>query len=218
MSYDNLSSVSQNVLKFYQQLTGDARRIPVIFDDFHFCRSRDIGLDMTENRIFTLCRMITWVVFLRIFQNRSSSLLMKKPLPRGYAGGRKGTRFLRPRGTIPLKGPTPRELRGMEMGPRASSAWRCVRRLCGMNKFTTNPSFGWDVNKTEVSWWEIAIQCNSSLWVLCSWWVIHRRPVALAKLSVPTHHLSLFRVPWRLNFCCPLAYPSPVFNLHIDLL
>jgi hypothetical protein len=30
--------------------------------------------------------------------------------------------------------------------------------------------------------------------------VVHKRPVALAKLSVPTHHLSLFRVPWRLNF------------------
>jgi hypothetical protein len=27
MSYDNLSSVSQNVLKFYQQLTGEERRI-----------------------------------------------------------------------------------------------------------------------------------------------------------------------------------------------
>jgi hypothetical protein len=26
MSYDNLSSVSQNVLKFYQQLTGEERR------------------------------------------------------------------------------------------------------------------------------------------------------------------------------------------------
>jgi hypothetical protein len=49
--YDNLSSVSQNVLKFYQQLTGEERRIPFIFDDFHFCRSRVIGLDMTENRI-----------------------------------------------------------------------------------------------------------------------------------------------------------------------
>jgi hypothetical protein len=59
MSYDNLSSVSQNVLKFYQQLTSEERRIPLIFDDFHFCRSRVIGLDMTENRIFTLCRMIT---------------------------------------------------------------------------------------------------------------------------------------------------------------
>jgi hypothetical protein len=59
MSYDNLSSVSQNVLKFYQQLTGEERRIPLIFDDFHFCRSRVIVLDMTENRILTLCRMIT---------------------------------------------------------------------------------------------------------------------------------------------------------------
>jgi hypothetical protein len=30
-----------------------------MFDDFHFYRSRVIGLDMTENRMFTLCRMIT---------------------------------------------------------------------------------------------------------------------------------------------------------------
>jgi hypothetical protein len=51
-----LSSVSQNVLKFYQQLTGEEKRIPFIFDDFHFCRSRVIGFDMTENRIFTLCK------------------------------------------------------------------------------------------------------------------------------------------------------------------
>jgi hypothetical protein len=51
MSNDNLSSVSQNVLKFHQQLTGEERRIPFIFDDFLFCRSRVIGLDMTENRI-----------------------------------------------------------------------------------------------------------------------------------------------------------------------
>jgi hypothetical protein len=58
MSYDNLSNVSQNVLKFYQQLIGE-ERIPFILDDFHFCRSRVIGLGMTENRIFTLCRMIT---------------------------------------------------------------------------------------------------------------------------------------------------------------
>jgi hypothetical protein len=58
MSYDNLSSVPQNVLKFCQQLTVKERRIPFIFADFHFCRSRVIGLDMTENIIFTLCRMI----------------------------------------------------------------------------------------------------------------------------------------------------------------
>jgi hypothetical protein len=45
MSYDNLSSVSQNVLKFYQQLTGEERRIPVIVDDFHCCRSRVIELE-----------------------------------------------------------------------------------------------------------------------------------------------------------------------------
>ena len=44
MSYDNLSNVSQNVLKFYQQLTGEERRIPFIFDDFLFCHSRAITL------------------------------------------------------------------------------------------------------------------------------------------------------------------------------
>ena len=78
MSYDNLSSVSQNVLKFYQQLTSEERRIPFLFDDFHFCRSRVVGLVMTENRIFTLCRMITWVVFLRMFWNFISSLPVKR--------------------------------------------------------------------------------------------------------------------------------------------
>jgi hypothetical protein len=79
MSYDNLSSVSQNVLKFYHQLTSEERRIPFIFEDFHFCHSRVIGLDMTENRIFTLCHMITWVVFLRMLWNFISSL----PVNRG---------------------------------------------------------------------------------------------------------------------------------------
>ena len=59
MSYDNLSNISQNVLPFYQQLTGEERGIPFIFDDFHLCRSRVIGLDIMENRIFALCRMIT---------------------------------------------------------------------------------------------------------------------------------------------------------------
>jgi hypothetical protein len=41
MSYDNLSSVSQNGLKFYEQLTGEERRIPFIFDDFHFIKSNN---------------------------------------------------------------------------------------------------------------------------------------------------------------------------------
>jgi hypothetical protein len=36
-------------LKFYQQLTGEERRIPFIFDVFHFCRSRVIGLDSHIN-------------------------------------------------------------------------------------------------------------------------------------------------------------------------
>jgi hypothetical protein len=44
---------------------GEERRILFIFDDFHFCRSRVIEPDITENRIFTLCRMITLVVFIR---------------------------------------------------------------------------------------------------------------------------------------------------------
>jgi hypothetical protein len=78
MSYDNLTNVSQNVLKFYQQLTGEERRIPFIFDNFHFCRSRVIELDMTENWIFTLCRMITWLMFLRMFWNFISSLPVKR--------------------------------------------------------------------------------------------------------------------------------------------
>ena len=33
MSYDNLSSVFQNVLKFYQQITGKERRVPFIFGE-----------------------------------------------------------------------------------------------------------------------------------------------------------------------------------------
>jgi hypothetical protein len=36
LSYDILSSIFQNVLKFYQQLTSEERMIPFIFDDFHF--------------------------------------------------------------------------------------------------------------------------------------------------------------------------------------
>jgi hypothetical protein len=55
--------------------TEEERRIPFIF---HFCLCRVIGLDMTENRIFTLCRMITWVVFLRMFWNFISSLPVKR--------------------------------------------------------------------------------------------------------------------------------------------
>ena len=39
MSYDNLSSVSQNVLKFYQQLTGEEREGP-----FHFCSKQSVML------------------------------------------------------------------------------------------------------------------------------------------------------------------------------
>jgi hypothetical protein len=66
------------ILKFYQLFTGEERRIPFFFDDFHFCRSRVIGLDMTKNRIFTLCHMITWVAFLRMFWNFITSLPVKR--------------------------------------------------------------------------------------------------------------------------------------------
>ena len=78
MSYDNLSCVSWKLLKFYQLFTGEERRITFIFVDFHFCCSGVIGLDLTENRIVTLCRMITWVVFLRMFWNFISSLPVKR--------------------------------------------------------------------------------------------------------------------------------------------
>jgi hypothetical protein len=52
-------------------------------DPFHFWRFsllpfQSYWLDMTENRIFTLCHMITWVVFLRMFWNFISSLLVKR--------------------------------------------------------------------------------------------------------------------------------------------
>jgi hypothetical protein len=36
MSYDNLSSVSQNILKFYQQLTGKERRFLSFLTIFTF--------------------------------------------------------------------------------------------------------------------------------------------------------------------------------------
>jgi hypothetical protein len=57
---------------------GKSSKMKGIFVDFHFCHSRVIGLDMTENRIFTLCRMITWVLFLRMFWNFISSLPVKR--------------------------------------------------------------------------------------------------------------------------------------------
>jgi hypothetical protein len=49
MLYDNLSSFSQNVLKFYQQLTREERRIPFIFDNFHFiiCQFIHLKLNFT---------------------------------------------------------------------------------------------------------------------------------------------------------------------------
>jgi hypothetical protein len=69
---------AETIFKKTLSFTGEERRIPFIFDDFHFCHSRVIELDMMENRIFTLCRMITWVVFLRMFWNFTSSLSVKR--------------------------------------------------------------------------------------------------------------------------------------------
>jgi hypothetical protein len=51
---------------------------PFLFWRFSLLPFQSIGLDMTENRIFTLCRMITWVVFLRMFWNFISSLPVKR--------------------------------------------------------------------------------------------------------------------------------------------
>ena len=54
--------------------------------------------------------------------NCNGSLDIGKKISRGCAGDRIGTRFLRPRCTSTIKGSTAREPRGIEMGPRASSA------------------------------------------------------------------------------------------------
>jgi hypothetical protein len=63
---------------FYYQVNDTGSWEPLVFDCFHFCHSTVIGLDITDNRIFTLCRMITWVVFLRMFWNFISSLPVKR--------------------------------------------------------------------------------------------------------------------------------------------
>jgi hypothetical protein len=49
MSYDNWSSVSQNVLKFYHQLTSEERRIPFIFDDFHRSEEHTSEVKIVKN-------------------------------------------------------------------------------------------------------------------------------------------------------------------------
>jgi hypothetical protein len=66
------------LIKFQNILRNTTQVIIRHSDDFHFCCSRVIGLDMTENKIFTLCRMITWVVILRMFWNFISSLPVKR--------------------------------------------------------------------------------------------------------------------------------------------
>jgi hypothetical protein len=48
MSYDNLSTVSQNVLKFYQQLTGDERRDPPLFTSKQLIKFKNILRNTTQ--------------------------------------------------------------------------------------------------------------------------------------------------------------------------
>jgi hypothetical protein len=78
MSYDNWVVFLRMFWNFINSLPVKRGGSLSFFDDFHFCRSTVIGLDMTENRIFTLCRMIKWVVFLRKFWNFISSLPVKR--------------------------------------------------------------------------------------------------------------------------------------------
>ena len=57
--------------------------------------------------------------------------------------GRIGTRFLRPRGTSPLKGANPAGTRGYRNGTESFFGLKgCPSVVCGKHKFTTNPSFG----------------------------------------------------------------------------
>jgi hypothetical protein len=74
MSYDNLSSVSQNVLKFYQQLTGEETRITaikVLFLHFNLCLSvmlDKISCSFTSTSFLTKIQVIFIPLFSK-FQN-----------------------------------------------------------------------------------------------------------------------------------------------------
>ena len=52
MSYDNLSSISENFCNFISSLPVKRGGSLSFFDGFHFCHSRVITLDMTERRVF----------------------------------------------------------------------------------------------------------------------------------------------------------------------
>ena len=69
----------------------------------------DFMLNRAVRAVCSRCMVFIFLMFLLFVQSPH----------RGCAGGRIGTRFLRPRGASPLKGGQPR---GIEMGPRASSA------------------------------------------------------------------------------------------------
>jgi hypothetical protein len=64
MLYDNLSSVSQNVLKFYQQLTGEERRVPFIFGRNNLIfKIYDYLYYIQLNKITTLVAYITILAY-----------------------------------------------------------------------------------------------------------------------------------------------------------
>jgi hypothetical protein len=84
MSYDNLSSVSQNVLKFYQQFTGEERRIRFIFDDFHFCHSRVIFNSYNKNVICIIRFCYIFNLSSYFYHNLYNSVLLCFQRGRGH--------------------------------------------------------------------------------------------------------------------------------------
>jgi hypothetical protein len=84
MKFQNiLRNTTQVIIRHRVKIIFSIISSPIILEwqkwkSSHFCHSRIIGLDMMENRIFTLCRMITWVVFLKMFWNLISSLPVKR--------------------------------------------------------------------------------------------------------------------------------------------
>jgi hypothetical protein len=78
MSYDNLSSVSQNVFEILSAAYRWREEDPVHFWRFSLLPFLSYWTWYDGKLDFTLCRMITWVVFLRMFWNFISSLPVKR--------------------------------------------------------------------------------------------------------------------------------------------
>jgi hypothetical protein len=68
----------------YQLFTGEERRIPYIFDDFHFCRSRVIGLDMTETISNVLVMEIGWSNLLSVSILSLRIIRLNKPSSKSH--------------------------------------------------------------------------------------------------------------------------------------